>query len=144
MVQLPKECISIILYYHLCYHPNHHVNSSPSLIRQCTMLSEKRPVLALAMLSSVICCQALCLAMVGERELSLARESFQSLPRDEQAQWILDQLRSHSSQHSGSFHYQMVIGTTAVCMTAWRLAMGIRRTRMYDVKKRFEGMHKTL
>lgn len=91
-------------------------------------------------LASVLCCSALCLSMVGLQEINQARNDFQSMRGQEQTQWFLDYMRVHSKLDGQSYAYTFIVGTTAVCATAWSLVLGISRTKFYRLKKQFEGM----
>ena len=70
----------------------------------------------------------MCLAGIGLREASLARDNFQEMRAQEQKQWVLDYLVSHSSiNEAGKYSYSFLIGTSVVCPNAWRLVIGLKR-----------------
>ena len=103
---------------------------------------EANPLLDIHSISSVLCCENICLGDIGQREASLARDNFQAMNRQEQKQWILDYLISHSCiTEAGRYDYTFVIGISTVCANAWRLVLGLRRSRYYYAKKLVESKY---
>ena len=103
--------------------------------------AESKPLLDINSICKVLCCENMCLAGIGLREASLARGNFQEMRAQEQKQWVLDYLMSHSSiNEAGKYSYSFLIGTSVVCPNAWRLVIGLKRTRFYDAKKVIEGI----
>ncbi|XP_041478017.1 uncharacterized protein LOC121425955 [Lytechinus variegatus] len=85
------------------------------------------------------CCKKFCLHKVSRGEVFKFRTSFLAKSKSEQRQWLLQHLYEHH-ETSGSFiTYMFNIGTTHLCQRGWRLALGIKRTRMWQVQRDFEN-----
>ncbi len=102
-------------------------------------LSEKSWPVPLSHLAAIFCCQMLCLSMLGEGEIYIAREEFTQQSRHEQMQWVLKYLHLHSTKDDANHRYSFIVGTTTVCTVAWRLVLGVSRARFYRARKLFEG-----
>jgi len=77
--------------------------------------------------------------MVALREATLARQDFMQMSGTEQNQWILDTLRAHSTLQDDAHTYSFMIGTTSLCVLAWRCVLGLGQSRFYKLRKQFEG-----
>ena len=91
-------------------------------------------------LANIVCCAATCLTMISLASLQQCRNTFESKSTFEQRQWILDYLcQHHSVNEYDLYEYIYVLGTAAVCATAWRNAHGITERRFFYIKRKFQG-----
>ena len=95
----------------------------------------------LAVMARVCCCSLMCLGVIGLNFMETAvaaRNDFQRRNMREQTQWILDYLRCHSHR-AEHVKYTFILGTTTICMMAWRLVYGISEGRLNDLCRKFKG-----
>ena len=83
------------------------------------------------------CCKNFCLHRVSRREVFKAREQFQAKSKSDQRQWIIEHLRSHYEDNGGAVVFLFNVGTTQLCQRGWRLALGITRTRLWQIQRDF-------
>eukprot|EP00057_Strongylocentrotus_purpuratus_P029472 XP_011683946.1 PREDICTED: uncharacterized protein LOC105447505 isoform X2 [Strongylocentrotus purpuratus] len=93
-------------------------------------------------LSSILrmkCCRNYCLHKVSRKEVAYSRNAFQEKSKCEQRQWILQYLLEHHEESGNTVQVRFSIGVTEVCQRGWRLALGIPRTRLWQIQSHFQG-----
>lgn len=82
------------------------------------------------------CCDENCLGKVSVADVIYAREGFYEKSEVDQNQHVLTYMHQHRKRESSSTDCVYVIGGAVVCENAWRLVMGIKRTRFQSLKKK--------
>ena len=85
------------------------------------------------------CCRNYCLHKVSRKEVAQCRNAFQEKKKCEQRQWILRYFLEHHEDSGDALHILYTIGATEVCQRGWRLALGISRTRFWQIQGHFRG-----
>ncbi|XP_074659473.1 uncharacterized protein LOC141912156 [Tubulanus polymorphus] len=108
--------------------------------------SATRCLIPVNKLCSTHCCDEWCLAEIPLQKISDVRSDFQSLKMYEQKQFILDYLLHHSIEtDTDSLNVIFTIGAFKTCSRAWMLALGIKKSRYYSIKREFtEGSAKSI
>lgn len=83
------------------------------------------------------CCKKSCLTKIPVKQLGTVRNQFQDKNLREQRAAVMEYLASQRDPNApeGSKHkYKFRIGDAPVCMTAWRLALGLTQRRYHNIK----------
>ncbi|XP_071500356.1 uncharacterized protein [Diadema antillarum] len=89
------------------------------------------------------CCRNYCLHKVSRKEVALCRNAFQEKKKCEQRQWILQYFLEHHEDSGNALKVLYTIGATEVCQRGWRLALGISRTRFWQIECHFRDGYQT-
>ncbi|XP_063964995.1 uncharacterized protein LOC129278782 [Lytechinus pictus] len=92
----------------------------------------------LASILRMKCCKNYCLHKVSRREAAACRNKFLEKAKWEQRKWILEYLLEHHEASGNLILIRFSIGVTEICQRGWRLALGISRTRLWQINSHFQ------